>query len=246
MGCEVVIPSAGRAGMVTTAIAGAILCVPEEEAADYRRHAPAGQEIITHPRLANLAAKRQWIYERFGDVFMADDDLEYASRVYRPGKIHLERLTPEEARQVIEMTYLNAIASGCYLFGFARTPNPKHYKPFKPIQLSGYINASAFGLRRSRHLHFDARTVAAESHWIVLLNAYHHRKSWIDTRFCFSQAQGSTFDLAGGQAGKRSMESERADTLLLRQVFGDVVKIKAGRKDAVALHRYQRTVDIPF
>ena len=68
----IIIPSADRAAAVLTTITGAILYVPESQAADYAQHNP-GVPIETHPDNAhsNLAAKRQAIYSRWPTVFMA-------------------------------------------------------------------------------------------------------------------------------------------------------------------------------
>jgi len=111
--------------------------------------------------------------------------------------------------------------------------------------LTGYINASAFGIRKSPHLYFTDRTTAAESHWINLLNAYHHRRAYIDTRYHIAQAPNSTFFRPGGQTAKRTLASEKADSLFLRAVFGDAVTIKRNRKtDSTGIHQYQRSIRI--
>jgi hypothetical protein len=245
MSIHIVIPSAGRAGAVTTDVEGAILSVPEDEAAAYREHHP-GIEVETHPPLRNLAAKRQWLYERFGDLFMLDDDIKFASRLYLPGNNRDQHLTPREAAALIQCTADAARQAGCYLFGFNATPNAKHYYPHKPIEFTTYINACAFGLLRSPHLYFTERTTAAESHWVNLLNAYFHRRAWVDMRFHFAQIPGSTFKRPGGQTEHRTLETERADTLFLRRMFGQAVQIKAARGDAKLIHPYQRTIRNPL
>lgn len=241
----IIIPSAGRADAVLTRISGAILYVPESEAPAYREHNP-DTEIITHGPLKNLAAKRQAIYERWGDVFMVDDDIAFVSRLYLPGNNREQHLTPDEIHELIQATADNARAAGCYLFGFCNHPNAKHYYPHRPIQLTTYINASAFGLLRSDKLYFTERTTAAESHWINLLNAAVHRKSWCDTRFCFAQAPRSTFFRPGGQTAHRTLQTELADTVFLRRMFGAAVQIKRTRSDATAIHPYQRTIVNPL
>lgn len=245
MSLHIVIPTAGRADAVLTQVEGAILVVDEREASTYREHHPA-TPIETHPPLRNLAAKRQWIYDRFGDVFMLDDDIAFASRLYLPGNNRDTHLTPHECAALIHNTADAARQAGCFLFGFNATPNSKHYYPHKPIELTTYINASAFGLLRSPHLYFTERTTAAESHWINLLNAYFHRRAWVDMRFHFAQAPGSTFTRPGGQTQHRTMATERADTLFLRRMFGQAVQIKAARGDAKLLHPYQRTIRNPL
>ncbi len=242
---HIVIPSAGRAGAVLTRVEGAILSVPEDEAAAYREAHP-DIEVETHPPLRNLAAKRQWLYTRFGDLFMLDDDIAFASRLYLPGNNREQHLTPRECAALIQSTAAAARQAGCFLFGFNATPNAKHYYPHKPIELTTYINASAFGLLRSPHLYFTERTTAAESHWINLLNAFFHRRAWVDMRFHFAQAPGSTFTRPGGQTQHRTMDSEREDTLFLRRMFGQAVQIKAARGDARLLTPYQRTIRNPL
>jgi hypothetical protein len=245
MGIPIIIPSADRAGQVLTRIEHAFLYVPETQKEAYCAAHP-DMDVITHPPFRNLAEKRQAIYELFGDHFQVDDDIAYVSRLY---VTHNNRnyLTPLEIHDLIQVTHENAISAGAYLFGFNRSPNPKHYIAHKPIMLVGYINASAFGLRRSPHLFFTPHTTAAESHWINLLNAYYHRYIWADMRYHFAQKPHSTFFRAGGQAARRTLDSERRDTLFLRRMFGDAVRIKKGRAtDAVAIHPYQRTIRIPL
>lgn len=241
----VIIPSAGRADAVLTKIVGAILYVPKAEAADYRKHNP-DVKVVSHAKFSNLAAKRQAIYEQWGDVFMADDDIAFVSRLHLPGNNRDQHLTPEEIRELIQVTADNARAAGCFLFGFSNHPNAKHYYPHKPINLTSYINASAFGLLKSDKLYFTERTTAAESHWINLLNAAMHRKSWCDTRYCFAQAPRSTFFRPGGQTAHRTLETELADTLFLRRMFGQAIQIKRTRGDAAAIHPYQRTISNPL
>ena len=246
MGIPIIIPTAHRAGKILTDIEGAILHVPEDQLSAYRDYHPKA-EIITHPPLKNLAGKRQAIYEQFGDHFQVDDDIKFVSRLSTPGNNRKTHLDPTEINHLIQTTYLAAKDAGAYLFGFNRAPNPKHYTAHRPITRVGYINACAFGLRKSPHLHFTPHTTAAESHWINLLNAYYHRHVWIDQRFHFAQAPKSTFFRPGGQAAKRTMESEKRDTLFLRRMFGDAVRIKRGKPtDAKAVHPYQRTIRIPL
>lgn len=243
----IIIPSAGRADSVLTRIAGAVLYVPESQADEYRRHNP-GTAIETHPDTAhrNLAAKRQDIYTRWGDVFMADDDIAYVTRLHLPGNPRETHLTPDEIADLIQRTASQTRQAGCYLFGFNNTPNAKHYYPHKPISLTSYINASAFGLLKSDKLYFTERTTAAESHWINLLNAYMHRKSWCDTRYCFAQAPGSTFYRPGGQTAHRTLQSELEDTLFLRRMFGQAIRAKRQRGDSAKIHPYQRTIHNPL
>jgi len=243
----IIIPSAGRSGSVLTRIADAILFVPESEAADYRAANP-GHEIATHPgdAHANLAAKRNDIIARWGDAFQVDDDIAFVSRLHLPGNNRDTHLSPIEARDLIQKTARQAKMAGCHLYGFNNTPNAKHYYPHKPISLTSYINASAFGLWASPKLYFTERTTAAESHWINLLNAYMHRKCWADMRYCFVQSPNSTFFRPGGQTAHRTLDSELKDTLFLRRMFGQAVRAKRVRGDAAKIHPYQRSIHNPL
>lgn len=247
MTTTIVIPSAGRADSVMTKVAGAILYVPEGQAAAYRRHNP-GTKVEAHPDAAhsNLAEKRQDIISRWPSVFMLDDDIQFVSRLYLPGNNRQHHLGPDESAALIHATARAAAAAGCHLYGFNATPNAKHYYPHKPIELTAYINACAFGILPGHRLYFSSRTTAAESHWINLLNAHQHRKCWCDMRFHFAQAPNSTFYRPGGQTQKRSLASERADTLFLRRMFGQAVQEKRARGDAGKDHPYQRSLRNPL
>lgn len=243
----IIIPSAGRSKCVVTAISGAVLFVPEAEADDYRRHNPS-TTIETHGTddFKNLSEKRQAIYDRWGNVFMVDDDIAFVSRLNEVGNNRGTHLKPQEIHDLIQRTAATARAAGCYLYGFHSTPNLMHFHPHKPITLTNYINACAFGLHPSPFLYFSPRTVAAESHWINLLNAYTHRKSWSDTRYCFAQEPNSTFFKAGGQTAHRTLESEMRDTIFLRRMFGQAVKTRRTSGNGSKSHPYQRTIRNPL
>lgn len=242
MEIPVVVPSSGRADAILTCVSGMILYVDEREADAYRAAHP-DVPIQTHRGLRNLAAIRQSIYTRWPRVFMIDDDIDRITRLYRPGNNRKDHLTPDQAHELIQVTGHAADRGGCVLWGFSNHPNAQHYYPHRPIALTQYINACAFGLHPSARLYFSDRTTAAESHWINLLNAATHRKSWCDTRFCFAQAAGSTFQRPGGQTAKRHLQSELADTLFLRRMFGQSVQVKRTRSDTLNQHPYQRAID---
>ena len=241
----IVIPSRGRADKIKTSIAGAVLWVRESEVDAYRSANP-DMEIIGHPDYANLAVKRQAIYDYYGDVFMVDDDIDAVRRLWIDTDEMPIYLAPDQVRDLIQATYQAATAAGCYLFGFSNYPNPKHYLPGKPIRLSGYINGCALGLRKSYSLYFTERTTAAESYWITLLNAYVYRKAWIDTRFHFAQARKSTCTLPGGQSANRTLRSEHDDTVFLAKMFGSAVGWKRVKSESFNVHQYQRTLKIPL
>lgn len=236
---EIICPSRHRDKIFMTNITDMIILVDEIELDNYKR-ANLGFRIETHPSLKSLSAIRQYAYEKWGDVFFVDDDIVQIEELYGDA----DQLTPDQARDLIHKTYWQAKQIGASLYGFNNDPSLTHFNQHKPFMLNGYINGCAFGLNKDSHLYFDKRTVACESHWINLLNAYYNRFCFIDKRFHFRQKKDSTFFLEGGQSGKRTLQSEKADTLFLRRMFGDSVKLKKAKNKTLQLHEYQRCLNI--
>lgn len=240
----VVVPSMGRADRVSTkdCIANIILCVPEAEYEEYKKH-NSDCEIVTHPDdVKGLPATRQWIHEHYPNVFMVDDDIQYMNRLYVE-KGETAHLTKEEAYDVIQYVGNCAKLAGCYLFGLSKEVNPLSYKEFKPIELTGIINGD-IGILEGSKLYFHKDAIVTEDYWISGLNAYYHRKAWIDKRFvCQAKA---TFGNKGGNANFRTMEQEEKDTLFMRKMFGNAITLKGDTKLAKRKHEFQRTLTIPF
>jgi hypothetical protein len=249
MPLTVVIPSAGRADRVRThkAIRADVLCVPESESDAYRQH-NYGVEIVAHPdSVRGLPAKRQWIADRWGDVFMVDDDIRSFCRLWLPTYRRDYRMTAEEARDAAEATYATAAEMGAYLFGFAFFGDTRLFRPQRPFLLTGYINAACFGLRAGSKLRFRTDVVAVEDFALSGMNAYYHRYLFVDQRF--GPRQEKTFTNPGGQALHRTAETERRDTEALRRLFGPAIVEKRGnpkvgktRQRTVA----QRSLMVPF
>lgn len=237
---EIICPSSGRSKNIETNIEGMILLVDSKEFDEYKEHHP-DTEIQTHSGLKNLSQIRQVIYEKFGNVFMVDDDIVSVEKLYQTKD---SILNPTVSKRIIQKAYEGAKSIGACLFGFNNDPNPTHYNQHKPFQLNGYINGCAMGLIKNKYLYFDNRTIACESHWINLLNAYHNRFCFIDKRFHFRQKAGSTFTVLGGQSAKRTLESEEQDTIFLKKKFGDSIKIKKARNKTNRLHQFQRELNI--
>lgn len=233
----IVVPSHKRSETITTNIDGQILCLHESEKNDYSK---IDCEKILHNE-NKLSAIRQFLYKKIGDIFMVDDDIVSVEKLFTNENVVL---SPQQARQIIEEAHYNATQVGAKLFGFNNTMNPKHYKPQKPFVANGYINACAFGLLKDDNLYFSPKTVACESHWINLLNAYYNRFCFQDTRYAFRQKPNSTFLMPGGQTLKRTIETEKRDTLFLKMMFGDSVKLKKGQNDSKLHHQYQRKINI--
>lgn len=240
---KIVIPSHNRWESITThkVIKNSVVCIAKSQVQKYRNLHP-DMEIIEHPdTVVGLSAKRQWIYEKFGDVFMVDDDITAISCVFAK---KTRKLSPEQTFEIIQNAYHFCIEAGIYLFGFSKNPNPIAYDVFKPIKLTGGINGSNFGIRKNKNLFFNHESVAVEDYWISGLNAFFNRKCYIDLRFCF--VQKDTFHNVGGLSNFRTLESEKKDTLFLRKKFGEAIQIKNSTKLAKVFHQYGRTLTLPF
>ncbi len=62
--------------------------------------------------------------------------------------------------------------------------------------------------------------------------------------FVSSKKKSSTFQMIGGQTGKRTLETEMKDTLYLKKMFGDSVQLKKEKNKTKQLHEYQRELRI--
>ncbi|MFN8347443.1 MAG: hypothetical protein U0X91_20740 [Spirosomataceae bacterium] len=243
MEVKIVIPSHKRATRVRTTMAvdNAILCVAESQAALYKKCNPK-IDIVTHPdTVIGLARKRDWIIKHFGDVMMLDDDIESLMRIYTE-KGEPNMVEPDEAYALVQMTAAAAREAGVYLFGFSSSPTPISYNSLNPIQLTGYVTGCAHGVLKGSKLWYNPDIICNEDYWISLLNAYHHRMIWKDTRFYW--AQKDTFVNRGGLAEFRNLEAEEKDFHLLQRVFGDVVELRKNK--ANAKHPFQKTLKLPF
>ena len=240
MPIKIVVPSRGRANMILTNVENMIIAVHESERKDYEG---LPFEKIYH-REQGLSNIRQWIYRKFGDVFMVDDDIYRVQRLYTDYSDRERNLTPREAYNIVQELYYMARQVGAKIFGFASSPKPLHYIPQRPFVSGSYINTCAIGLRKDSRLFFNPDITAADSYWINLLNAFHNRFSLKDTRFVFYQRQGSTFNRPGGLSGIRTLDKERQDSLYLRKKFGESILLKKETSDTGVKHEYQRKLNI--
>ncbi len=247
---KIIIPSHKRADRVLTThmVADAAICIPESQVEEYHRHNP-GVELVTHPdSVVGLTAKRQWIYEQFGNVFMLDDDIVEMRRLYTTSNYKVKN--KQEVRDLIYACADAALKAGAFLYGFSKDPNPLAYRPHKPITLTGYITGCATGLLagtacKPSLLYYDTAIKCNEDYWISCLNAYHHRLIWRDNRFTFLQK--NTFVSSGGLAEFRNLAAEEADFKYLQKCFGkEVVQLKKDSKLRKRVHPFEKTMRLPF
>lgn len=244
---KVVIPSHRRAARVRTinVVVNAILCVSKSQETEYRKYNP-NVEIVAHPDdIVGLAPKRNWIYERFGEVMMLDDDLTRFSRLYlEANSLRTSRISPEDTYEVIQQTARTAKALGAYLFGFSSVADARNYKPQRPFRLTGYCNGSSFGLLKGSRIFFHKEAVVVEDYFASLINAYYHRYAFFDLRFGFVQER--TFKNIGGQSEFRSLKTEERDYKFLKKMFGDAVEHRPATERGRPSHEWQRVIKLPF
>lgn len=242
---KIIIPSNGRAKLITTHnyIINAIVCVAESELAEYKEHNPE-VEYVTHPdSVIGIANKRQWIYDKFHNVFMMDDDLKglknLTSRKGEKGSI-----APDQAYWIIQSTANIAKLSGCYLFGYNNFVRPEHYHGQVPFSLTGYINGAGLGmLKGATKLFFNDSIKASQDYWLTGLNAHYYRKAFIDRRFCIYQS--SFGDTIGGCSDVRTNQAEEEDFKLLEMYFGDAIQLKK-QTNTQLKHQFSKSIRIPF
>ena len=220
---KIVCPSHHRAHTLKTpgAVADVLVVVEESQAAEYREANP-GVEIETHPdSVRGISAKRQWMYERWGDIFMLDDDITSVMFMgTETGKP--EKVDPVEARDRIVDLHSVAEAAGVYLYGWGIMPNPMYYVPQDPFRLTGNIHGGAFGMRPSPNLYFHPDLVVFDDMWVSAINAYYHRLILVDTRYQVATAPMTVNP--GGMAHERNTTTTRDSRALLVENFGDVLK----------------------
>jgi TET-associated glycosyltransferase-like protein len=249
--CKVIIPTHLRAGDVTTLgkvvpADKAILSVPADQEDVYREAYPDVEMDIHPASIRGLPAKRQYIYDRFGDVMMVDDDLVVT--------FHFEHATgtctidPETTYTLIQRLAQNAKDAGVYLFGFSPYPDVRNFAPQLPFKITGFVIGGTLGMLKGSKLAFNPSITAADDYWISGLNAYHHRMALIDLRYKIT-SKGHTFRGKGGTSAQRTMDTERRDNDTLRKYFGDEiipVKKRSGYSKGKSGHDAQRTLRLPF
>ncbi len=242
---KVVIPSKGRAASMTTHkyVSNAIVCIAESEYETYRDYHPT-VEIVTHPdSVVGLMRKREWIYEKFGDVFMFDDDLKGFSRMTQKQRED-SKVSPDLAYWIIQNCANMARLTGCYLFSFNKLKRPEFYSGHNPFTLTGCINGCAFGiLKGADKLVMDHRITMGYEFYISGLNAFHYRKAFFDNRYCINQ---DTFGHnIGGASNIRTLDNERNDLNILIESFGSAIVERAKGPKAVKCE-FSKYLKIPF
>lgn len=248
---QIVVPTMGRAGAVYAhevfGPENVILCPPERERDAYAKAYP-DVEIVAHPdTVVGISQKRQWIYDLWRDVVMIDDDTA--------GIAHLEHaigekpclLAPDEAVYLCERLADESREYGAYLFGVHSTIHPLGFKVSTPFRTTGWVNAGFTGLLAGSKLAYHPGIVCSEDFWISALNAHHHRKVWVDTRYgVLDKSKGTgTMNTPGGMAATRSLEAQARDNEILDKYFGPAIQSRTGHL-VKAKHDLQVKLALPY
>lgn len=241
---KVVIPSAGRYETITghNVIKNAIICVPANEYDRYKLMC-SNNEVVAHPDMVGLAPKRNWICEKFGDVFMIDDDCKGMTRLYVTDSKEV-KVDPETAYELIQFAGNMCALTGNYLFGFARWNNPMRCGGHEPILLKGTVFGQAFGLLKGSGMKFNENIKCNNDIYISLMNAYYHRTMWIDERFSFVyDSFGAT---KGGNSQFITQEVEWNDYATLKKLFGDAVTLKKPTWASKPKRPFEKQINLPY
>jgi hypothetical protein len=222
----VVCATHGRAGRVTAFEAfgdDLLLSVAESQVGAYRDAYPYAQ-IDPHPDdVVGLPAKKNWLHDRFGDVFIVDDDATQMIDMQDS-----TRVPPAKARALIGQVADMAEQMGAYLFGFGDDGNPLHYQPAQPYRLTGVFAGGKFGLLAGSGLWWpnDPKYGLIEDVWMSALNAHVHRKCVRDVRHVLPTiAAWKGVPQPGGLGNVRTRAANREVGEFLKASFGDAIEL---------------------
>jgi len=247
MSLNIVIPTYKRPERVLSKalVTNPILCVSESEKDAYREFNPEC-EIVTHPdSVKGLPAKRNWMVQHFGELFMLDDDVfEFQPQYYGPGVSTANLTNPEVIRHIIERLYTIAKMLDVHLFGFSKSQAPLMYNPSKPYVMNERVTGCSYGVIKSPNTFWPSDLVLKEDFWISGYVKYKERLVLIDKRYAFKQKD--TFTNPGGLSEYRNTERELNAMLQIKKYFGNCVKIKNGNGIVKSAQEVNISMGFPF
>lgn len=232
MSVKIVIPSQGRAEIMTTQKivpkSDTIICVPESEKDLYKSLHPDNQ-IVCHPdSVVGISNKRQWILKEIGPCTMIDDDIIGLTTLHtlKPRKI----TEPEEVYSIIENLQTLAEDLGIKTFGVNTIGNPKFFNASKCFTHTEkfYCILGFTGISEDDFDYFPSgeehnRTLKSDD-YSYLINLFYNRKSVLDTRYAVLLNKDNKL-LETGCNTYRDEECFKESALFMKQCFGDSVKI---------------------
>lgn len=245
---KIVSPSLGRASKtkVQNLISHVTFVVPDRQVDEYKENLPDNEIVGCPNEIKGIVATRQWMLEKWPNIFMADDDIYQVRRQFsETQKAETNIKDPDLAWELIQNLASITKQMGGYHFGFSNAREPVQFESGKPIVHTKYINNSFMGFLEGHGLSYDLNFDEAEDYYICCMNIYKNRFSVIDQRYVFKTYQNFTSD--GGCSLYRTQESMIRNTDRLKALFGeDIVKDKIQSKLKKSINKGERTLIFPL
>ena len=230
---KVVIPSYHRASRVRAlAIPNSVVCVPQSEYDEYVKYC-GKDRVVAHPDdVIGIGPKRQWIIEKFKNVFMIDDEYDHLVRCYLPeGSEENAHCTPEETYDIIQATARLTKELGTYLFGFSKTAKPLYFNPADPFGVC--VSASnliyyGIGILDGGEIFVPKDLNYNEDDFISLINCFNNRFCFVDKRFSYPFAQN---DKNGMTTAGKNIDEWNKNARRLVQYFSPLVRLDGENED---------------
>ena len=232
--------------IVQNLISNVIFVVPENEVDEYRDNLPENDVVGCPQSIKGITATRQWMLERWKNIFMADDDIYQVRRQFEESqKADTNIKDPDKAWELIQDLASITKQMGGYHFGFSNAREPVQFESGKPIVHTKYINNSFMGFLEGHGLKYDLSFDEAEDYYICCMNIFKNRFSVLDQRYVFKTKQNFTSD--GGCALYRTQDSMIRNTERLKALFGtDVVHDKGQSKLKKNVNKGERILIFPY
>jgi len=244
MKVNIVCPSHLRAKSVLTTnlIPTLRLVVRGSEVDEYKEHNPDNEVIGTPPEVNNIAKTRQWMLDNLmeDNIFMVDDDVTSVRRTYVESGEDDNITDPEIISEIISQHAYISNEIGSKTWGYKSIRDPRQYRSMRPIIHRFYLNNSHIGFHKGHGLTYAEDFGEAEDYYITCMDMYQNRYSFIDTRFSFMTKDNFLAD--GGVNDLRTVDMMKKNTIRLRKLFGEVVKIKSPTTIKKKVHEGERTI----
>jgi hypothetical protein len=243
----IVCPTHGRAGdvKVLEVIPDIPLCVAKSQEPLYREAHP-GSELIVHPdEIVGISPKRQWLVDRFGDVFMFDDDVTAVTDVQVGLNESAKVRDPQRIRDVVQALFDLAEGLGAHVLGLNTYADPVMYRPHRPFSLKHMVSGHCLGIRRDPRLRFpDLPDLLTDDLYISALAAYHDRIVLTDMRYAASVAH--TWRATGGMAAHRTWQRVVDNEKFMVTAFGDAIRRRQESARSSLQVEIQLTMHVPW
>jgi hypothetical protein len=243
----IICPTHGRAGRIHVfdVIPDIPLCVAESQAPLYAAAHPDA-ELVVHPdSVVGIAPKRQWLVDRYENVFMFDDDVtavvDRQTAAGESQKIH----DPQRIRDIVSRLFHMGEQLGAYVVGLSTYADPVLYRPHTPFSFKHMISGHCLGVRRNDQLRFpDKADLLTDDLWISALSAYYHRLLLTDNRYGAGVAK--TWHETGGMATHRTWSKVVDNERYLTELFGDSIRRRQESARSSLSIEIQLTLKVPW